>query len=880
MPDNIVGDISGANNELSKMKRLLGDIGVAAKKAFQPMAKNAQAAGNGGFGNRGYGVGQTNMMSQSFGSFSAFMPPTGNVGATLQWSNRMNMGMSAAQGGLRAATGAVVGGFMAMPDVAMTVGRASAFYGANLLQGATPGGRNAITNATFSAMKGGISALGMDAATAGILSGLGVSTNTQGINGGQFSNLAKSTANAAKYLNIDNATAAQALGGLTSGGTSSALMRNFGMYTTDPITGRRLQPTEIFEQLNARMTGGQKLSVEDLKTSFQGGALGSNLANSGLDPTQQRLAYQYMLDKAAGKKMDLGDDKLMARLQKDAGINPDQAGYTAATSQTATMNAATDAYIEGMKKATVYIDKFNVAMQGFLKSPAGNAMAQLTAGTDLAMKDPTIAGGLTGAGMALGGLGQIAGAAIGGAMLSRFLKGRGIGGLGGAAGAAAGLGKGAAAGLGKGLKLPKGYTVKNGVAYKPNPKSATGVSRVSAKELAGLSKTGAGALSKGLGKAIPILGTAMAGFSIFDNASKGNWRGVAGDVGGLVGGFGAAAGLTALTGGVGILGSTVAYGVGSYAGSAAGTGLYDMFAGMGGGDGGPSLIGTGGNSASDAGTSTFKLIHPVGKAKIVCKYGVYDKLHPNGHWAVDWAATEGFGIMAAADGKVIEVGGESRNTMGTGNRSYGLRVKIDHGNGYMTNYAHLSGFDVSNGQTVKQGQQIGRVGNTGYSEAPHLHFELWKGGSRIDPSPFLGANYRENSGVAGGSSSARNGMAGSGDAGLLGFSSGAVGNGLKVPSAYSGAAVGKSSMGGGGRTSASSGGVGQFAGKGSGGMSTGLGGSIGTTGSGDGPGGGGGNNFVINVNVASASESEARRFAKLVQEYLDNDTLTSSMGRL
>jgi hypothetical protein len=88
-------------------------------------------------------------------------------------------------------------------------------------------------------------------------------------------------------------------------------------------------------------------------------------------------------------------------------------------------------------------------------------------------------------------------------------------------------------------------------------------------------------------------------------------------------------------------------------------------------------------------------------------------------------------------------------------------------------------------------------------------------------------------------------------------------------------------MGGGGRTSASSGGAGQFAGKGAGGMSTGLGGSIGTTGSGGGPDtGGGGNNFVINVNVASASESEARRFAKLIQEYLDNDTLTSSMGRL
>ncbi|CAB4137856.1 Peptidase M23 [uncultured Caudovirales phage] len=869
MADNIVGDIAGANNELSKMKRLIGDIGVAAKKAFAPMAKDVKAVGNGGFGNRGYGVGQTpNVMSQSFGSFSAFMPPTGNVGATVQWSNRMGMGMSAAQGGLRAATGAVVGGFMAMPDVAMTVGRASAFYGANLLQGATPGGRNAITNATFSGMRGGISGLGQDAATAGILSGLGVSTNSA-----QFGNLLTSTKNAARYLNIDNVTAAQALGGLTSGATSQALMRNFGMYTTDPITGRRLQPTEIFEQLNARMTAGQKLSVEELKTSYQGGALASNLANSGLDPAQQRLAYQYMLDKAAGKKMDLGDDALMARLQKSAGINPDQASYDANTAQTGTMNAATDAYIEGMKKAVVVIEQFNKTMQGFLKSPAGNAMAQLTAGTDLAMKDPTIAGGVTGIGMALGGAGQLIGGIAGGMMLSRFLKGKGI--LGGGAG-------GAAAGVG--AKLPKGWKMgKNDTIMKPNSKG-TGFVKASKADIDNLAKKGPGALSKGLGKAVPVLGTAMAGFSIFDNISKGNWRGVAGDVGGLIGGFGLAAGVAAGTGGTGLLASTALYAGGSYAGSIGGEWLYDQAASMfGGGGGGPNPLGAGSNSATGAGAATFKLIHPVGKAKMVCGYGVVDKLHPDGHFAVDWAATEGFGIMAAADGKVTEVGGNSRNTMGTSDRSYGLRVRIDHGNGYSTLYAHLSGFDVSTGQTVKQGQQIGRVGNTGYSEAPHLHFELWQGGKRIDPSPFLGANYAANSGVAGvgTSNSARNGMAGSADAGLLGFSSGAAGNGLKIPNAYSGAAIGKSSMGGGGRTSASSGGDGQFAGKGAGGMSTGLGGSIGTTGSGDGPGGGGGgNNFVINVNVASASESEARRFAKLIQEYLDNDTLTSSMGRL
>jgi hypothetical protein len=864
---NLVGDIESANNSLSKMERLLEKLSQTAGKFTTTLSRGLGPVGNGGFGNRGYGVGSPNVMNQSFGSFG-FMPPTGNAGATFQWANRMNMGISAAQGGLRAAGGAVVGGFMAMPDVAMTTARSTAFYGANLIQGMGAGGRTRIANATFGAMKGGISEPGYDAATAAILSNMGVSMTTTGVNKNQFSTLARSTANAAKYLNIDNVSAAQALGGLTQGSTSSALMRNFGIYTTNPITGERLSPTQIFAQLNQRMTGGQKLTREQLMTSMQGGALAQNLQLSGLDATQQQLAYQYMLDAASGKNMDLSDDKLMARLQKEAGINPMQSQYSANTSQAATMNAASDAYIEGMKEATKYIGQFNKAMQGFLKSEPGKAMARLNAGVDLAQRDPSIAGGIAGASMALGGAGQLIGAVAGGAYLSRLLTKQGIIGKGGGAGVQIG---------GKtykpGQKLPKGY--------KWGGKGGTRVVDAKGRFVSAnaLAKGGAGALSKGLGKAVPILGTALTGFSLYNNIMEGDMRGIAGDVGGILGGLGAAAGLTAATGGVGIIGSTAAYAGGSFAGSMAGQGLYDFFTGSG-GNGGPNLIGTGSNTATGGATANFKLIHPVGKANIVCRYGQYDELHPNGHWAVDWAATEGTPIMAAADGTVTFTGGNARNTMGTSNNSYGLHIKVDHGNGYTTLYAHVSGFDASVGQQVKQGQPIARVGNTGFSQAPHLHFELWKGGQRIDPSPFLGANYADSSGGAGYSSassgSASNGMMGSGDAGLLGFSSGAAGNGLKVPSSYKGAAIGQTGMGG-GISNAATGRNQKVLGQAS--TSTNVGGSIGTTGSGDGPGPRGGNNVVINLTIGQASDSEARRFAKLVKEYIDSDTLTSNMGR-
>lgn len=824
MAKDLVGDIEGANNALSKMERLLEKLTTTASKFGTTMSNQFQNMGNGGVGQRGLGVGSQNRLSQSMGGFS-FMPPTGNVEATWNWTKKMNLGMGAAQGGLKALTGVVAGGFMAMPDVETTMARASGFYGANLMQGGSAGGRAGIANATFNGMKGGITGLGMDAAAAAIFSGMGVSTNATGVNAGQFQNLLTSTKNAAKYLNIDNAVAAQALGGLTSGATSSSLMRNFGMYTTDPITGKRLSQGEIFSQLNERMTGGQKLTVQELQTSMQGGALEQNLKNSGLDATQQRMAYQYMIDAAGGKNMDLSDDKLMAQLQKSAGDNPYQSEYNAVSSQTKTMETATDAYIEGMKKAAVVIDQFNGAMQGFLKTPAGQAMAQLNAGTTLGIKDPTIAGGLTALGGIGGGLGSIGGALLTNALLTKSLRGAGV-------------------------LAPKGAGAKS----------------VGGKGIGGMKGVGLGAVA---GLAGSFVGSTIAGGSAQGSAQS--------KLGNVISYGAQGAGLGAM---IGSIVPGIGTGIGAAIGGIGGA-IYGGFAG----DGGGNNLGSGSNSAGAGAGANFKLIHPVGKARMVCGYGVYDALHPNGHWAVDWSAAEGTGIMAAADGVVTETGGRAANTMGTKDRSYGLRVKVDHGNGYSTLYAHVSGFDVTVGQRVTQGQQIARVGNTGYSEAAHLHFELWKGGVRVDPSPFLGSNYRSNTGVAGGSSTSSNsvrGLGGSADAGLLGFSSGTAGNGTKIPSSYKGAAIGKSVAAGGGRTSASSGGGGTLLGKGT---STGanLGGGMGTTGSGDGPSGGnggGGNNVTINVSVAQASESEARRFAKLIKEYLENDALTSAMGRL
>lgn len=88
-------------------------------------------------------------------------------------------------------------------------------------------------------------------------------------------------------------------------------------------------------------------------------------------------------------------------------------------------------------------------------------------------------------------------------------------------------------------------------------------------------------------------------------------------------------------------------------------------------------------------------------------------------------------IYAAADGKV---------TIAKWLSGYGNYIFIDHGNGYYTGYAHLSGYSVKKGQTVKRGQKIGTSGNTGISTGPHLHFEVYKGGTdnkyRVDPLEY------------------------------------------------------------------------------------------------------------------------------------------------
>lgn len=99
------------------------------------------------------------------------------------------------------------------------------------------------------------------------------------------------------------------------------------------------------------------------------------------------------------------------------------------------------------------------------------------------------------------------------------------------------------------------------------------------------------------------------------------------------------------------------------------------------------------------------------------------------HRGLDFAGTQGSEVLSVASGVVIWAAPRA---------AYGMTVEIDHGNGYRTRYAHNDKVTVRAGDHVSAGQVIGLMGSTGRASAPHVHFEVLKDGSRINPARYVG----------------------------------------------------------------------------------------------------------------------------------------------
>ena len=98
------------------------------------------------------------------------------------------------------------------------------------------------------------------------------------------------------------------------------------------------------------------------------------------------------------------------------------------------------------------------------------------------------------------------------------------------------------------------------------------------------------------------------------------------------------------------------------------------------------------------------------------------------HFGMDFTAPRGTPVYASGDGVVERADSNSSG--------YGNHIRIDHGYGYVSLYAHLYQYKIGKNQKVKRGDLIGLVGSTGRSEAPHLHYEVFKDGERINPIDF------------------------------------------------------------------------------------------------------------------------------------------------
>ena len=114
--------------------------------------------------------------------------------------------------------------------------------------------------------------------------------------------------------------------------------------------------------------------------------------------------------------------------------------------------------------------------------------------------------------------------------------------------------------------------------------------------------------------------------------------------------------------------------------------------------------------------------------RITSRFGAVESIRDHTHKGIDIAATRGTPILATASGKVSFAGWSS---------GYGYLVKIDHGNGVETWYAHTSKMYVTKGQEVKAGDIIGAVGSTGNSTGPHLHLEIRVNNKTVNPQNYV-----------------------------------------------------------------------------------------------------------------------------------------------
>ncbi len=323
-------------------------------------------ADNARFPQQTYSGPGTNQVNNSLGQFS--QQGGGGGGFPLDLGSGGNKFVQGAIGVAKIGLAPVAAAYAGMPDLALTMQRSVGFYQAGL---ASPGiNRAQLERATFSAMGGGFSSRGSDAAVAALLASRGYTPGSA-----NYLQTVSQVGGAFKYLGMDNAAAASSIAGLQSGPMGANLYQ-YGISTYDAASGKEKTPGQIAKQLMSAMTGGRGFSsVEALQESRLRGNLGANMSTMGFDAGQQEILYQAMIDITAGRNPDLA-----VRGSNQGGGNANTALTAAGRlsgSETELMMKAETAMIRGFENAADTVEAFNrvlgksVEQMGYLKGLIG-----------------------------------------------------------------------------------------------------------------------------------------------------------------------------------------------------------------------------------------------------------------------------------------------------------------------------------------------------------------------------------------------------------------------------------------------------------------------------------------------------------------------------
>lgn len=296
-----------------------------------------------------------NVSTNSFGRFDMSNPMSGLLAKT-GLSSILSKGVASKSmgvlaggtAGLLASTGVLTS---LMPSMDKYAVRESGYYMAGMYSmGSTT--RDSLKTATLGRLSelGGLTSVGADATVAAILSGRGVNTSSP-----YYNTMINQIGNVGRYMNMDNEVAAQSMANLTGGRTSASLLQR-GIFTSNPLTGKSLKESDIFEQIANRFIVGD-MSVEDTQDEIRRGFLGANIESLDIDAAAKERLKMYLIARAGGEKVDFSDSESMARafgdngaLQKAGFTNPLEQVYRINAAETGGIESFTKSYNEGLKE--------------------------------------------------------------------------------------------------------------------------------------------------------------------------------------------------------------------------------------------------------------------------------------------------------------------------------------------------------------------------------------------------------------------------------------------------------------------------------------------------------------------------------------------------